>query len=365
MEKQNDFGAAGGVKEDSQATRGVPRDSRGVAAGPGMSSGTVLFHDPVPSLHSAGSSASPSQSSGVLSSGPNQHSGEVTGQKFFRGILKGNGPILRQKSPTTERKSQHWDEMNILATYHPADKEYGYMKVDEPSTPYHRLQDGDEDLSAGSSHTMTPEMLTEKFATMDNFYPKGFRHGDNTASESPDNFSKTHSSDFDKHRKTHYNEGKYLKTQKNLRLDNNKNSNRGSVSMDSRSRGVMLNTEPRPVERGWAGRLTTGIKDDIPATRNYILEAKDSPTFRNQSPASAATKSEKVDLKRKEYYSKGRYLRCSAHPEEDIEEDTQDEQQDGSSSLPLVIENSICTEVRLLDHTGNPFQNHKTTKKSL
>uniref|UniRef100_A0A6P7HCI8 Protein phosphatase inhibitor 2-like n=1 Tax=Diabrotica virgifera virgifera TaxID=50390 RepID=A0A6P7HCI8_DIAVI len=68
-----------------------------------------------------------------------------------KGILKNSSSFDKQDPQFNAKKQKEtkWDEMNIIATLHPADKDYGHMKIQEPKTPFNYMeQDNIEELDA-------------------------------------------------------------------------------------------------------------------------------------------------------------------------------------------------------------------------
>ncbi|KAG7488186.1 protein phosphatase inhibitor 2 [Megalops cyprinoides] len=121
-----------------------------------------------------------------------------------------------------QKKSQKWDEMNILATYHPADKDYGLMKIDEPSTPYNRMvgDEDDEALSDSEANTvLTADDLAKKLAAAEGAEPRFMREEEEESSEEEEELTpeeQAKKKQFQMMRKMHYNEGLNIKLARQL-----------------------------------------------------------------------------------------------------------------------------------------------------
>ncbi|XP_028977529.1 protein phosphatase inhibitor 2 isoform X1 [Esox lucius] len=125
-----------------------------------------------------------------------------------------------------QKKSQKWDEMNILATYHPADKDYGLMKIDEPSTPYNRMVGDEEDdgaLSDSDVNAPTVDDLASRLAAAEGTEPRFMREEEEEEEEesseeeeelTPEDQAKK--KQFQMMRKMHYNEGLNIRMARQL-----------------------------------------------------------------------------------------------------------------------------------------------------
>ncbi|XP_028857138.1 protein phosphatase inhibitor 2 [Denticeps clupeoides] len=159
----------------------------------------------------------------------------------IKGILKNKnsvvsaktGPELPVDNPEPapledeqQKKSAKWDEMNILATYHPAGKDYGLMKIDEPSTPYNRMV-GDEDDEGALSDSdgnmgLTVDDLAKKLAAAEGTEPRFMskKEEEEESSEEEEEELSPEEQEKKKHfqmmRKMHYNEGLNIKLARQL-----------------------------------------------------------------------------------------------------------------------------------------------------
>ncbi|CAF1483374.1 unnamed protein product, partial [Didymodactylos carnosus] len=110
-------------------------------------------------------------------------------------------------------KIPHFDEMNILATYHPAGKDYGHMKIEEPKTPFNK--DIDEEMEVDQD-AIDPAALANKLkdtstssSTSVHYHSSSVRRESSASSvddehETPE--EREHRRNFEQKRKQHYNE---------------------------------------------------------------------------------------------------------------------------------------------------------------
>ncbi|XP_068001715.1 protein phosphatase inhibitor 2 isoform X3 [Melanerpes formicivorus] len=166
----------------------------------------------------------------------------VSGRGPIKGILKKSGGRLSPEGQTSGappragsardedepehgKKSQKWDEMNILATYHPADKDYGKMKIDEPSTPYHSMVGDDDEDAVSDSESNEPlkaDVLSKKLAAAaEGEGPKVIARQEQSSEEEEEDDELTpeereKKKQFEMKRKMHYNEGRNIKLARQL-----------------------------------------------------------------------------------------------------------------------------------------------------
>ncbi|XP_055609370.1 protein phosphatase inhibitor 2 [Uranotaenia lowii] len=141
-------------------------------------------------------------------------------KKPCKGILKSSSSFDKH-SAAAHRKSAKFDEMNVLQTYHPADKDYGHMKVDEPKTPFNYVEHTDVDQ-------LDAELLAEKLrvaatSKSDSFSEEQEEEEESSEEEDEDltEDQKKKKREFALRRKAHYNEFEAVKLARKLIAEEN------------------------------------------------------------------------------------------------------------------------------------------------
>ncbi|XP_035790877.1 protein phosphatase inhibitor 2-like [Anopheles albimanus] len=134
-------------------------------------------------------------------------------KKPCKGILKSSSSFDKHSSAATSahRKSAKFDELNVLQTHHPPDKDYGHMKVDEPKTPYNYVEQDDVDQ-------LDAELLVERLRVAANTRTESLSEEEESEEEEEElsEEQKKRKLEFERRRKLHYNEFEAVKAARKL-----------------------------------------------------------------------------------------------------------------------------------------------------
>ncbi|KAG5677904.1 hypothetical protein PVAND_007620 [Polypedilum vanderplanki] len=147
-----------------------------------------------------------------MSSSSPSYSESPNAKKPCKGILKSSS-FDKQFGAGNNRKSAKFDEINVAQTYHPPDKDYGHMKVDEPKTPYNYL-----DPALAEQDELDASILAEKLKVAQETARRASLHCEDSDEDDEPETEEQRAKrlEFEKRRKLHYNEASAIKLARKL-----------------------------------------------------------------------------------------------------------------------------------------------------
>lgn len=182
-------------------------------------------------------------------------------KKPCKGILKSSSSFDKHSSAASavHRKSAKFDELNVLQTFHPPDKDYGHMKVDEPKTPFNYVEEGDVDQ-------LDAELLAERLRVAANSQSESVSEEESEEEEEElTEEQKKRKVEFERRRKAHYNEFEAIRLARKL-IEEDEDDDDENVETDGAANSSAASSSNLPGTASSAGSAASATpqsaKDD-------------------------------------------------------------------------------------------------------